>query len=212
VKLALKKLLQAHPSIQVSTLLSGTLTTPSAKQAFVADGQFESIATVSVGSGGSSTVSFTSIPSTYKHLQIRAIARTSGGSGGTTQNLNMTINNDTSTAYSFHQFSGANTSAGAYGESVGRTNAVQVLHIPTVSSTSNIFGAGIIDILDYTNTNKTRTIRTFRGVEQNITDSSIALSSYLYTSTTAVSRLDFFASVGNIVEYSHIALYGIKDS
>ena len=41
---------------------------------------YESIATVTVGAGGSSSISFTSIPSTYKHLQIRAITRDTGTS------------------------------------------------------------------------------------------------------------------------------------
>lgn len=170
---------------------------------------YESIATVTVGAGGSSTVTFSSIPSTYKHLQIRAIARTSA-TGGTTQNLNMTINNDTSASYSFHQLLGNGSSASAYGENVNRTNCVQVLHITTNSATSGIFGAGIIDLLDYTNTNKNHTVRVLRGQEQNNTDGGIALQSYLHTSTTAISRLDFFAGSGNLVQYSQFALYGIK--
>jgi hypothetical protein len=170
---------------------------------------FESIATVTVGAGGASTVTFSSIPSTYTHLQIRGIARTDAG-GGTTQNLNMTINNDTSAAYSFHQLLGSGSAASSYGENVNRSNCVQILHIPTSTAGANIFGTGIIDILDYTNTNKNRTVRSLRGQEQNNSDSGIALQSYLYTGTTAVNRLDFFASVGNLVQYSQIALYGIK--
>jgi hypothetical protein len=162
-----------------------------------------------VGAGGTSTVTFSSIPSTYTHLQIRAIARTSA-TGGTTQNFNMTINNDTSTAYSFHQLLGTGTSASAYGENVNRSNCVQILHITTDGAASSIFGTGIIDILDYTNTNKNRTVRSLRGQEQNNTDSGIALHSYLYTGTTAINRLDFFAGSGNLVQHSQIALYGIK--
>jgi len=173
-----------------------------------AAGDFESIATTTL-STATATVTFNSIPSTYKHLQIRAMARTDA-TGGTTQNLNMTINNDTSASYSFHQLSGGGSSAGAYGENVNRTNCVQVVHITTSSATSGIFGVGIIDILDYTDTNKYHTVRTLRGQEQNNTDGTIALQSYLHTSTTAISRLDFFASVGNLVQYSHFALYGIK--
>lgn len=169
---------------------------------------YESIATYVVGSGGTSTVTFSSIPNTYKHLQVRAIARTSA-TGGTTQNLNMTINNDTSSSYSFHQLLGNGSSASSYGENVNRTNCVQILHITTDSATSGIFGAGIIDLLDYTNT-KYHTVRTLRGQEQNNTDGGIALQSYLHTSTTAISRLDFFAGSGNITQYSHFALYGLK--
>lgn len=174
-----------------------------------APNSYESIATYTVGSGGSSTITFNSIPSTYKHLQVRAIARTSA-TGGTTQNLNMTINNDTSTSYSFHQLLGNGSSASAYGENVNRTNCVQILHITTDSAASGIFGAGIVDILDYTNTNKYHTVRTLRGQDQNNSDGGIALQSYLHTSTTAISRLDFFAGSGNLVQYSSFALYGIK--
>ena len=43
-------------------------------------GSYESIATVTVGSGGSSYIEFTSIPGTYTHLQIRGILRNTGSS------------------------------------------------------------------------------------------------------------------------------------
>jgi len=173
-------------------------------------GDFESIATATL-STNTASVTFSSIPATYTHLQIRAIARTSA-TGGTTQNFNMTINNDTSTAYSYHQLVGNGSTAGAYGENVGRSNCVQVLHIPTNSSASSIFGAGIIDILDYTNTNKNRTVRSLRGQDQNNSDGGIALHSYLYTGTTAINRLDFFAGSGDLVQYTQIALYGIRSA
>ena len=175
-----------------------------------AAGDFESIATTTVGSGGTSTITFSSIPATYKHLQVRGIGRTDA-TGGSTQNLNMTINNDTGANYTFHQLNGDGASVGSYGEALGRTNCVQVIHITGSSSGASIFGAGIIDILDYTDTNKYRTVRSLRGQAQNNTDGSLALHSYLYAgSTSAISRLDFFASVGNLVEYTQIALYGIK--
>ena len=209
MKLALKKLLQAHPSIQVSTLLSGSLTTPSAKSAFALPTAFESIATTTL-STATATVTFSSIPATYTHLQIRCIARTNGS--GTSQNLNMTINNDSGANYTFHQLNADGTSAGAYGEALGRTNCVQVVHITGSSSGASIFGAGIIDILDYTNTNKYRTVKTLRGQDQNASDQSVGIQSYLYTSTTAISRLDFFAGGGDLVQYTQIALYGIKGS
>jgi hypothetical protein len=172
-------------------------------------GSFESIATALVDSGGASSVTFSAIPSTYKHLQVRAIARTTA-TGGTTQNLNMTINNDTSANYSFHQLQTGGSGAGSYGENVNRTNCVQVLHITTSTAPSGVFGAGIIDILDYVNTSKNRTVRSIRGQEQNNTDGTVGLHSYLYNSTTAVSRLDLFPSVGSLVQYSSFALYGIK--
>ena len=203
------RLLGANPSIQVSALLSGSLSTPSAKGVFTVPNSFESIATSTL-STATASITFSSIPATYTHLQIRCIARTNGT--GTSQNLNMTINNDQNASYSLHQFSADGTSASAYGESVGRTNCVQVVHITGSSSGASIFGAGIIDILDYTNTNKNRTVKTLRGQVQNASDQSVGINTYLYTSTTAISRLDFSAGSGNLVQYTQIALYGIKGS
>ena len=203
------RLLGANPSIQVSALLSGSLSTPSAKGAFVPlIESYESISTVTVGSNVSS-ITFSSIPATYTHLQVRIMAR-NAATGGTTQNLNMTINNDSGGNYTFHQLNSDGSSVGAYGEGLGRTNCVQVVHIPTSAAASSIFGVGIIDIIDYTNTNKLRTIKSLRGQDQNNTDGSVALHSYMYNSTTAVSRLDFSGSGGDIVQYSSFALYGVK--
>jgi hypothetical protein len=172
---------------------------------------YESIATVTVGSGGAATISFTSIPATYTHLQVRGIVRNDAG-GGNTQNLNMTINNDTSSAYSLHQLDADGSSTSAYGENVNRSNCAQVMQLTTSTAGANIFGTGIIDILDYTNTNKNRTVRSLRGQDQNNTSGSLSFKSYLYTSTTAISRLDFISNGGNLVQYSQLALYGIKGS
>jgi hypothetical protein len=176
-----------------------------------APNSYESIATVTVGSGGAATISFTSIPDTYTHLQVRGIVRNDAG-GGNTQNLNMTINNDTSSAYSLHQLDGDGASASSYGENVNRSNCAQVIQLTTSTAGANIFGTGIIDILDYTNTNKKRTIRSLRGQDQNNSDGGLSFKSYLYTSTTAISRLDFISNGGNLVQYSQLALYGIKGS
>ena len=176
--------------------------------AFAAGGSFESIQTITVGATSAATISFTSIPATYTHLQIRGIARTDAS--GTSQNLNMTINNDTSSAYGLHQLSGDGTTASAYGENVNRSNCVQVIQITANSSAASIFGTGIIDILDYTNTNKNRTVKTLRGQDQNGVDQAVGINTYLYTSTTAINRLDFFSGSGNLVQYSQLALYGIK--
>jgi hypothetical protein len=73
-----------------------------------AAGDYESIATVTVGSGGSSSISFTSIPSTYQHLQVRAIQRCSSG----VNNLQMQLNSDTGNNYSTHRLGG--TGAGSF--------------------------------------------------------------------------------------------------
>lgn len=170
---------------------------------------YESIASVTVGSGGTSTITFSSIPSTYTHLQVRWISRnTSSGNN----NFNMVINNNTTAlTYTFHSLEANGTSAGAYGESNLRGEAIQVGMQATASNSSSIFGAGIIDILDYTNTNKYKTTRCFTGYDAN-GSGSFRLNSHLWNNTSAINRLDFSNTQGSFVEYTQVALYGIKGS
>ena len=61
---------------------------------------FESIATVTVGAGGQSTVSFSSISQTYAHLQLRFMARVTGAT--TLDNLTMRFNGVSGTSYTTH--------------------------------------------------------------------------------------------------------------
>ena len=157
---------------------------------------YESIATVTVGAGGSSSVSFSSIPSTYKHLQIRFMAQ--GGAVG----LNLRMNGATSN-YACHYFQGDGSSVSA----AGSTGEIYIFsgRIPT----STYFGVGVIDILDYTNTNKYKTLRSLAGNDQN-GSGSVWMFSGLYQSTSAVSSLELLSTTGNLNQYSHFALYGVK--
>ena len=81
---------------------------------------YESISTVTVGSGGAADVTFSSIPATYKHLQIRGISRNSG-SGISIGRVR--FNSDTGTNYARHTLEGDGSSAGAFGS--GTTSFMQ---------------------------------------------------------------------------------------
>jgi hypothetical protein len=176
----------------------------------ISTGSFESIATVSVTSA-QSTVSFSSIPSTFKHLQIRysAVSASMGS-------LFMRINGDTDQSkYVTHYLSGTGTSpavSGVLGSNTGRS-AVVLGGIGGGQFSTTYPYVGIIDLLDYANTNKTHTVRSLHGTETNNTGYSgvASLSSGLHLSTTAISSLDFFLDGNvNITQYSTFALYGIK--
>lgn len=171
---------------------------------------FESIATVTVGSGGASTVEFTSIPATYAHLQVRAIGKmTNAGTG--TGTITMRFNTDTTSNYNAHRILGENGSVYAQNQAASYIDFVGQWTL--ASSTADVFGAAIIDILDYANTNKYKTIRSLNGVDGNSTAiSDVALSSGLWRSTSAIDTIKFSGSnfSGGLAQYSHFALYGIK--
>lgn len=176
-----------------------------------AAGDFESIATVTVGSGGSSSITFSSIPSTYSHLQVRSLQKSTYNDGGTDSvYLFLTYNGDSSaSSYYSHWLygEGANAAAAAYNVH----NGIIMHMVPkTTSSLNNMFSVSIIDVLDYANTNKYKTTRSLTGGDLNNTYGIIGLESGLYKSTSAISSLTLTPSGGNFAQYSHFALYGIK--
>ena len=168
-------------------------------------GDYESIATAT-GTGSSGTITFTSIPSTYQHLQIRFIAR------GTIADVNADIycylNADTNQAnYARHNLRGNGASATAGGSAA---SALPIAgDITGSTAAASIYGTGVIDILDYTDTNKYKTVRSLTGEDRNGAG-SIYLFSNLYMQTTAISSISIVVQSANFATNSQFALYGIK--
>jgi hypothetical protein len=167
------------------------------------------IAMVEVGSGGSSTITFSSIPATYTHLQLRGIARTDR-SDGNQDALKIRFNSDTGNNYVNHYLLGNGSSASASGAT--GISGVFADGITNTNSAANCFGAFVIDILDYANTNKYKTNRALSGREDN-TVGAVWFESGLWVNTNAISSITIIPNTGpNFVQYSHFALYGIKDA
>lgn len=167
---------------------------------------YESIATVTVNAGGSSSISFTSIPSTYKHLQIRWISRSSAaGADG----HRISLNSDTTSGnYKTHYLRGDGSSATA---DVPSTTSYAYSYMFSGSGeTANVFGAGVVDLLEYTNTNKYKTIRNLGGYDNN-GSGNIFFNSSLWMNTNAITSITLTCqNGGNYAQYSTAALYGIK--
>jgi len=162
-------------------------------------GSYESIATVSVGAGGTSYAEFTSIPSTYSHLEIRGMMKNSADEG-----ILMRFNSDTASNYSAHYLYGTGSSAGSgNGAPLSYTYAAS-------GPTSQQPSAFVISILDYADTNKYKTTRVLSGTDINGTGGYIWLFSGNWRSTSAISTIRIYPNAGTLQQYSHFALYGIK--
>jgi hypothetical protein len=166
---------------------------------------YESIATVTVGSGGTSTVTFSSIPSTYQHLQIRGIIRNTAANDYT---LRGRFNSDTGSNYARHSLKGNGSTASAFGESSQPYIGFDEI-APLSTGTANAFGALVIDILDYKDSNKNKVTRELAGFDTNGAG-RIIFNSGLWQSTSAITQIQFFMAADNFAEYSTFALYGIK--
>lgn len=163
---------------------------------------FDSIATVS-GSGVSS-VSFTSIPSTYRHLQIRYISRSSGS---TANRVNINMNGDTSSTFYWHSLYGTGASAAAY---AFQSAYIQVAPQTVSTDTASAFAVGIIDILDYKDTNKFKTVRTLAGDDMN-GSGLLFFNSGAWGNTNAITSIAITPNaVENFASGTTFALYGIK--
>jgi len=169
---------------------------------------YESIASAT-GTGSSGIITFSSIPSTYQHLQLRAIMKADDNNVGTIGYV-LTFNNDTGSNYAYHELRGDGASATAAGSSsqtgltftgcVARTDATQ----------NNMVGAVIVDVQDYVSATKNKTVRTFGGTDLNSANGRIRLGSGLWINTSAVSTITLTTATGNFTTATQFALYGIK--
>ena len=169
-----------------------------ASSAPAAVGDFESIATTTVGAGGSASISFSSIPSTYKHLQVRCMYNTITNP----DNIGLTINGSTAPVRTHFLFgNGSSASSG--------NDTANFFTLQAGASATTMYGM-VIDILDYANTNKNKTLRALGGGDFN-GSGVVWLSSALYATTSAVTSLTLQGNGGqSFTQYSSFALYGIK--
>jgi len=176
----------------------------------VLPGDFESIATTTVSTPVAS-VTFSSIPATYTHLQIRLFSQDARGTYGITE-IRLSFNGDTTSVYRTHNLFGDGASV------TSNATAAQAYILLSEggygTTTGGTFGAGVADILDYANTNKFKTVRHISGVELNGQISGYGgragLGSGLWRSTAAISSLTLVGQGGNFSQYSSFALYGVK--
>lgn len=169
---------------------------------------------VNVGSGGAANITFSSIPSTYKHLQIRGIGA-SNRTGFYVNNFIMRFNSDTASNYFSHYLQGGYSTTPAVTASASGPEGYVYLTGGSTGAASNIFTSAIIDILDYSSTSKFKTTRSLLGYDVNGTGGTssyggaITLNSGLWRSTSAISSITIAPEGFNWIGNSTFALYGI---
>ena len=180
-------------------------------------GSYESIATVTVGSGGTASVNFTSIPATYTHLQIRSLFQTNRTTYAVDQ-ITWRFNDDAGNNYACHYIRGGLVTSPTVVASVSATSTNRITY-PAISTgvVASAFTASVMDILDYANTNKYTTTRELAGYDINGTagtDSyggTVTLGSGLWMNTNAITKITIDKTDGSLWnQYSQFALYGIK--
>jgi hypothetical protein len=163
-------------------------------------GAYDALATVTL-SAATSTITFAGIPSGYKHLQVRALT---GNTGGVNSSADIYLNSDTTAAnYRNHYLFGSGSAAGAGTDGNSAGNGVMGNAMSTGPA------AWVIDLLDYGNANKYKTIRLLNGYDANGTG-YVWFGSNLWMNTAAVTAFTITAPVGTFLQYSSFALYGVR--
>jgi hypothetical protein len=191
----------------ITSLKSGISTRSGmAGNTLIYPGSYESIASASP-SAGTAYVDFTSIPSTYTHLQIRAICRSNDGSAGNNNGIYARFNSDSGSNYSFHFLTGNGSTTGAAGIASQTEMFINAAN-PRGGDTASVYSANVIDILDYANTNKYKTVRALTGDDLN-GSGVVRLFSGLWMSASAISSIRITME-GNFANNSQLALYGVN--
>lgn len=173
---------------------------------------FEHISSITVGSLGASSVSFTEIPQGYRHLQIRGIVRNNKSGGQSVNDLYARFNNDSGSNYSTHYLQGFISSANVATVSSGAATSQTSLSCGITPQGSGQFAPVVIDILDYSSGVKNKLTRALTGFDQNSTslESGVFMYSGMWMSTAPVSSISLFQGTFALVQYSTLSLYGIR--
>lgn len=182
----------------------------SSRQVAVSDtGSYFAINSFIVPSSGSASVTFSSIPSTYTHLQIRGVAKSNRAVY--VDDLGIRFNGVSTNSYSWHRMYtfGSGTGQADAGTTQNHMNVAQIAG-GTVNL-ANGMGGFVIDILDYTSTNKSKTVRALSGYSDNGQGACEVASGAFQVSNTAISSITLLPLIGtSFNQFSEFTLYGVK--
>lgn len=162
-------------------------------------------------STGSSAADFTNIPQTYTHLQVRITGRSlnAAGSFGTIYSgFNGELFGPAN--YANHVMYGDGSSNIVNSQaSQGQIN-FGIGQFIWNSVTANVQASFVIDILEYTNTSKNKTVKYLMGWDSNGNGRAM-FGSALWMSTSAINRIQFTPDNG-FTTSTRIDLYGITNN
>jgi hypothetical protein len=172
-----------------------------------ATGSFDLLETTVLGSNAAS-VTFSSLGSysAYKHLQVRYTVKTAR-TAFDIDFYQLTLNGVTTASYAYHHL-GGNGSSVTSDNGANSSFIYPWITVPGNATTSG-FGAGILDLLDFSSTSKNKTVRIFAGQTVSATR-YLALASGFYNSTNAITSMTFTFPNANALTGSRFSLYGIK--
>jgi hypothetical protein len=171
------------------------------------------IQTVTVGSGGAASITFSNIPQTYTDLYILLSSR-AVSNGDTHCSLKVSFNGTPSgTSYSNRWLYGAGSGVGS--SSNTSQDAIRFIYAVNGSSaTASTFGNASIYIPNYTGSNN-KSASLDSVTENNATEALATLQAGLWANTSAITSVvltPHYVSNETFAQYSTATLYGVTSS
>ena len=163
---------------------------------------------VVVGSGGVSSVTFSSIPATYTDLIIKMSARVSYAASR--MNVNLQLNGSSASIYSNIVLSGSGGSTSS-GSNYTGTNEIYLDEINANTSTANSFSNVEIYFPNYTSS-ANKSLSADSVYENNATEAYQVFTAGLWSSTAAITSINLAPGAGSFAQYSTFYLYGVSNS
>lgn len=160
-----------------------------------------------VTSASAASVTFSSIPATYRDLEIRVRGR--GTTSATEVNIDLQFNGDTGANYNSETLAIFSTGAPTSVQNVG-TTAMVGTGIAAATAPVGAAGNALINILDYRGTTFNKTTNWIGGeTKANSAGNIIAWTGYgEWKSTSAITSVKVFPAAGAFVDNTVVSLYG----
>jgi hypothetical protein len=172
---------------------------------------YESIQTIYLSSGSQLTLSFSSIPATFKHLQLRCSLR-SLRTNDIASTFRIRFNGDTGNNTIYNRL--MNNGSGAATGFIAFPDQLVYIYNACISNQSaptSFFSPLVVDIYNYSSSSIYKVYDSISGIPYASTDQRTGKGMGAWASTTAINSLEFTTDDGsNFAQYSHIGLYGIK--
>lgn len=171
---------------------------------------FTLISSYTVTSESTSQIEFTSIPQIYTDLCIKISCKTVRNDGIKFDNGYMKFNNNTS-SYSNKFIYGWPANSAIPASGTGDSTSFQNIYMASAQTNANTFGNSEVYIVNYTTSNN-KEILVDAGCDNNSSSSIVSFSGQKWSNSAPVTSIQIQGGSGNLVQFSSVYLYGIKNT
>ena len=169
------------------------------------------ISSVTVGSGGAASMTFSSISANYTDLKLIISGRSDVAAVSRSQ-IYLQFNTDTGSNYSYRRILGYDSNSTLSDTFTGTPSAAAFIAIPAAAATATTFGNTEIYIPNYLSSNQKSYSVDIASENNSATAWLLGLSAALWANTAAINQIIITTSSGNLVQYSTAYLYGISNA